>query len=178
MSKSIMLLLACGVFTLAPAAIAGRQTPTATQPAAQPATQGAPAAAPAPATAPAQASPGTVPAGPQKADSMKNPVKPTAESLAKAKQIYSIDCSMCHGDNGNGKTDLATSMGLTLTDLSDPKTLGGRMDGELFNIIRNGKGQMPSEDAARANDETVWNLVIYVRSLSKGAAPAAATASK
>ncbi|HLI04325.1 MAG TPA: cytochrome c [Terracidiphilus sp.] len=109
---------------------------------------------------------------------MKNPVRPTAESQAKAREIYSIDCSMCHGDNGNGKTDLATSMGLTLTDLSDPKTLSGRMDGELFNIIRNGKGKMPGEDPARANNEAVWNLVIYVRSFSKAAAPAAAAASR
>ncbi len=157
MSKSMALCLVCGVFIMRPAGVAGSQT----QPAAPP------AAAPRPAAA-----------APQVADSMKNPVKPTAESQAKAKEIYSIDCSMCHGDNGNGKTDLAASMGLTLTDLSDPKTLSGRMDGELFNIIRNGKGQMPGEDAARANDEAVWNLVIYVRSLSKGAAPAAATASK
>jgi mono/diheme cytochrome c family protein len=175
MSKSMMLLLACGVFTMASAAIAARQTPPATQPATQ---QAAPAATPTPAIAPAQENPAPAPAVPKMADSMKNPIKPTAESQAKAKQIYSIDCSMCHGDNGNGKTDLATSMGLTLTDLSDPKTLSGRMDGELFNIIRNGKGQMPSEDAARANDGVVWNLVIYVRSFSKGAAPDAATASK
>jgi mono/diheme cytochrome c family protein len=175
MSKSIMLLLACGVFVVSPSAIAGRQTPQAAQPATQ---QAAPAATPTPAIAPAQENPAAAPAGPKKADSMKNPVKPTAESQAKAKQIYSIDCSMCHGDNGNGKTDLATSMGLTLTDLSDPKTLSDRMDGELFNIIRNGKGQMPNEDAARANDELVWNLIIYVRSFSKGAAPPASTASR
>jgi mono/diheme cytochrome c family protein len=171
MSKLMTLLLACGVFIMAPAAVAKCQTPPATQPATQPAI---PAAAP----APAQENPATVPAVPKMADSMKNPIKPTAESQAKAKQIYSIDCSMCHGDNGNGKTDLATSMGLTLTDLSDPKTLAGRMDGELFNIIRNGKGQMPNEDAARANNDAVWNLIIYVRSFSKGTAPAATTASK
>ncbi len=179
MSKSMMLLLAGGVFMMSPATVRGRVAQQAQTPATQPATQpAAPAAAPAPALAPAPANAATAPAGPKMADSMKNPVKPTAESQAKAKEIYSIDCSMCHGDNGNGKTDLATSMGLTLTDLSDPKTLAGRMDGELFNIIRNGKGQMPSEDPARAKDDAVWNLIIYVRSLSKSAAPAATTASQ
>src|SRR5579875_3111154 len=158
MSKSMALFLACGVFLMRPASAARSQTPPAAQPA-------APAAASSPATSASQM-----------ADSMKNPVRPTAESQAKAREIYSIDCSMCHGDNGNGKTDLATSMGLTLTDLSDPKTLSGRMDGELFNIIRNGK--VPGEDPARANNEAVWNLVIYVRSFSKAAAPAAAAASR
>lgn len=99
-----------------------------------------------------------------------NPVKPTAESQAKAKMIYQIDCAMCHGDNGNGQTDIAKSMGLTMTDFSDPKTLASTPDGQLFDIIRNGKDKMPPEAAGRANDATVWNLIIYIRNLSKGQA--------
>ena len=109
------------------------------------------------------------------ASDMKNPVvKPTAQSQAKAKELYSIDCAMCHGDNGNGKTDLATSMGLTMSDFTDPKSLADRMDGQLFNMIRNGKGKMPAEDSGRAPDTDVWNLVIYLRRLSEPqpAAPA------
>ena len=102
------------------------------------------------------------------AANMKNPVlKPSAESQAKAKQLYAIDCAMCHGDNGNGKTDLATSMSLTLSDFTDPKSLADHMDGELFNVIRNGKDKMPGEEKARASDTEVWNLVIYVRNFSK-----------
>lgn len=99
-----------------------------------------------------------------------NPIKPTAESQAKAKTIYSIDCAMCHGDNGNGQSEIAKSMGLTMTDFSDPKTLAGTPDGQLFDIIRNGKDKMPPEAAGRANDATVWNLIIYIRNLSKGQA--------
>ncbi len=102
----------------------------------------------------------------------KNPVKPTAESQAKAKSIYQIDCALCHGDNGNGKTDLAASMELTMDDWTDPKTLANKQDWELFSIIRNGKGKMPPEDPGRANDTEVWNLIIYIRAFSK--APAAA----
>src|ERR1700691_3426428 len=67
-----------------------------------------------------------------------NPVKPSAAGREKAKKLYNMDCAMCHGDNGNGKTDLATSMELTLNDWTDPKALGGREDWELFNIIRVG----------------------------------------
>lgn len=108
----------------------------------------------------------------------KNPVKPTAESQAKAKSLYQMDCALCHGDNGNGKTDLATSMSLTMADWTDPKSLGGKQDGEIFNIIRNGKDKMPPEAEGRAKDAEVWNLVIYIRSLSKGQQPAAAASSK
>ncbi len=105
----------------------------------------------------------------------QSPVKPTAESQAKAKKMYGFDCALCHGDNGNGKTDLAKDMQLTLLDLTDPKTLAGMSDQEIFDLIRKGKDKMPPEDAARAKDGDVWNLVVYVRSLSKG--NGAATAS-
>jgi hypothetical protein len=96
-----------------------------------------------------------------------NPVKPTADSQAKAKTRYAIDCAMCHGDNGNGKTDLATSMGLTMVDYTDPKTLANLSDQQLFDIIRKGKDKMPPEDAGRAKDDMVWNLIIYIRGFSK-----------
>jgi len=97
-----------------------------------------------------------------------NPVKPTPASQARAKNIYAVDCALCHGDNGNGKTDLAKDMQLTLLDWTDPKALGNLTDQQLFHIIRSGKDKMPSEDANRAKDDEVWNLVIYIRGMSKG----------
>lgn len=100
--------------------------------------------------------------------STKNPVKPTAASQADAKTLYTRDCALCHGDNGNGKTDVATSMSLTLDDWTNPSTLANKLDGELFATIRNGKDKMPAEDVGRANDTAVWNLIIYIRELSKG----------
>ncbi len=106
----------------------------------------------------------------------KNPVKPTPQSEEKAKALYKIDCALCHGDNGDGKTDLAKDMSLTLDDWTDPKALAGKPDQELFDAIRNGKGKMPPEPSGRAADNVVWNLILYLRSMSKGqpaAAPAA-----
>ena len=81
-------------------------------------------------------------------------------------------CALCHGDNGDGKTDVAKEMGLTLGDWTDPKTLAGKPDQELFNIIRNGKGKMPAEAEGRAKDHEVWNLILYIRGFAK-AQPAA-----
>ena len=122
----------------------------------------------------AMASVGQAPqsAAPPPAAAAKNPVKPTAESQAKAKELYSIDCALCHNDNGNGKTDVASSMGLKLADMTDANTLASVTDQDIFNIIRNGKDKMPAEDAGRAKDNEVWNIVIYLRNLSKPAAPA------
>jgi cytochrome c5 len=117
-------------------------------------------AAPTPQTAPATA-PATV-----AAPILPNPVTPTAASQARAKGIYARDCAMCHNTNGDGKTDLGSVLKIT-SNWTDPKSLAARQDGELFNTIRNGAGNMPAEDPARAKDDDVWNLVIYIRGMSK-----------
>ena len=109
----------------------------------------------------------TTTTGAPAASGAKNTVKPTPESQAKAKKLYDVDCSMCHGDNGNGQTDLAKSMELSLGDWTDAKTLAGKQDGELFDAIRKGKGKMPAEAEGRADDHMVWNLIIYLRNFSK-----------
>lgn len=94
--------------------------------------------------------------------------KSSGEIPAHVKEIYKVDCALCHGDNGNGKTDLATGMGLTLSDFNDPKTLQGKTDQELFDLIRKGKDKMPPEEVGRAKDAEVRSLILFVRNLSKG----------
>ena len=83
-----------------------------------------------------------------------------------------MDCTLCHNDNGDGKTDVAKSMALTIPDFTDQKVMSQKQDGELFNIIRGGKDKMPPEVAGRANDAMVWNLILYIRNMSKSSAPA------
>jgi mono/diheme cytochrome c family protein len=95
-----------------------------------------------------------------------NPIKPTPESQAHAKKMWGYECAMCHGLNGDGKGDLVDAMKLTVKDYTNPASLKDMSDGEMFDIIKNGKGQMPGE-GDRAKTDDVWNLVIYIRSLSK-----------
>ena len=136
--------------------------------AAAPASPGRATQEPAPAPAPAAQ------AAPQASSTVKNPVKPTADSQAKAKKMYGFDCEMCHAASGNGKTDLAKDMSLTLKDWTDPAVLSAKSDGDLFDIIRKGIDKMPPEEPARAKDDDVWNLVIYIRGLAKNGATASA----
>jgi hypothetical protein len=75
---------------------------------------------------------------------------------------------MCHGDNGNGKTDLAKDMALTMDDWTNPTVLASKTDKQLFDIIRNGKDKMPAEGEGRAKDNDVRALIYYIRSFSKG----------
>ena len=94
-----------------------------------------------------------------------NPVKATPESLAKGKKTYAIDCAMCHGETGDGKGDMAADV-KNVTDFTAPDALKNRTDGELFSIIRKGKGDMPPE-GDRAKNDDIWNLVNYIRSFAK-----------
>lgn len=96
----------------------------------------------------------------------ENPVKSSGESLARGKRQYGFDCAMCHGKNGDGSGDVAADMKLKMHNQIDPATLSSRTDGELFYIIKNGKDQMPPE-GNRVKDETVWDMVNYVRTFSK-----------
>lgn len=102
-----------------------------------------------------------------------NPVKPTPEMQAKAKQFYSWDCAMCHGDTGNGKGDVAADQKLPMRDFRDAASLAKLSDGEIFYIIQQGKGKMPA-DGDREKPDLIWNMVILLRKMSNTQAPAQA----
>jgi mono/diheme cytochrome c family protein len=104
---------------------------------------------------------------PVEAAKAPNPVKSSPESLARAKKWWGLDCAMCHGANGNGQGDTAKEMKLKLVDFTDSKTLKERTDGEVYYIIKNGHNDMPAE-GPRIKTEEGWDLVNYVRSLTKG----------
>ncbi len=110
---------------------------------------------------------------PAEAAKQANPVKSSPESLARAAKWWTLDCAMCHGKNGNGKSDMASDMKLKLADFTDPNSLKDRTDGELFYIVKNGHQDMPPEGgrvkpeensilwapqghAARSNGRYVW----------------------
>lgn len=101
---------------------------------------------------------------PVKAAREPNPVKPTPESIAQGKKIYSYDCASCHGVTGDGKSDVAKD--LKMPDLTDPARLKDRTDGEIFYILKTGHGDMPPE-GDRVKTEQLWDLVNYVRSLAR-----------
>jgi len=92
--------------------------------------------------------------------------KLSPELQSKAKKLYEIDCAFCHNANGDGKSDAATSMSLKISDWTDPKSLAGKTDAELFSIIRKGKDKMPPEDPSRAKDDEVWAIIHHIRGMA------------
>jgi len=116
---------------------------------------------------PQEAPPANVPADDA---AKKNPVKVTPEGLAEAKKLFGYHCAMCHGENGDGKGDLAESMKLELNDWRNPETISKYTDGALFYIVTNGRGKMVGGEGDRAKEALRWNLVNLVRSFGKKAA--------
>jgi hypothetical protein len=96
----------------------------------------------------------------------KNPVPSTPEGLAEARRFYKYQCTMCHGENGDGKGDLVETMKLKMNDWRNASSMEGRTDGELFYILTNGRGAMVGE-GDRTKEVIRWNLINLVRSFSK-----------
>jgi mono/diheme cytochrome c family protein len=96
---------------------------------------------------------------------MVNPVKPTAESQAFARKMYGFACAMCHNENGNGKGDMAAGMKTAPKDFTNPVALSNYSDGEIYYIIRNGRGDMQGE-GDRLKPDQLWNMVLYVRAFA------------
>ena len=99
-----------------------------------------------------------------------------ASDLNRSREIYKRDCLVCHGANGEGKTEILRDRQLNLPDWTDPKSLGGRTDQQLFSVIRLGKGKMPAESAGRADDAEVRDLIRYIRTMMRDEAVVGAPA--
>ena len=98
------------------------------------------------------------------------------DSDARAQEIYKRDCLVCHGAIGDGKTGIATDRELALPDWTDPRSLVGKPDQMLFQVIRHGRGKMPAESAGRADDPEVRDLIRYIRTMARNEAAMPATA--
>lgn len=102
---------------------------------------------------------------PPEAKSVKNPVKPTEESIKRGKEIYQKKCLMCHGEKGDGSGPVAKQLKTPPGDLRDAKMMQEMTDGELFWKITNGRDPMPRFEKMLSDDER-WHVVNYVRTLS------------
>lgn len=95
----------------------------------------------------------------------KNPVAANESSLAAGQKIYSKTCATCHGKAGDADGPAVIELNIHPAKLSDPK-LATESDGSLFWRITTGKKPMPAY-GKRLSETDRWNLVNYVRTLSK-----------
>ena len=97
---------------------------------------------------------------------LKNPVKPTPESIKAGAASYAKYCKFCHGDDAKGEGALAPK-DTHPPSLVDAKWDHGSTDGEIFTTIKDGVGPKFDMKAmgAKIMDPDIWNIVNYLRSI-------------
>ena len=85
--------------------------------------------------------------------------------MARGRERYNISCAVCHGAVGDGK-GVVTKYGLTGVASYHNDRLRQATDGDIFNTISNGKGQMLGYAYNIAIDDR-WRIVMYMRALQR-----------
>jgi mono/diheme cytochrome c family protein len=96
------------------------------------------------------------------AKTLKSPTPYSKTSIDKGKRLFLQNCTGCHGDDG--KAELAVIA--EATNLTEPKGYkDGTTEGELFRNIRDGAGTQMPPFKDTLNEQQIWDLVNFVRSL-------------
>lgn len=104
---------------------------------------------------------------PVAAKKMKNPTDPAdKEGMAIGKTLYMKHCKSCHGKTGKGDGTKAEELDTPCGDFTT-KEFGSQTDGEIFYKSKEGRDEMPSFKKKIKEDEDVWLIVNYIRTLEE-----------
>lgn len=93
------------------------------------------------------------------------PLPATQQTLERGQLLYALNCQLCHGPQGQGNGPVSGFFNPKPADLSSA-TIQKLSDDEIFLVITEGKGAMPSirENLLVADR---WSVIAYVRTLKK-----------
>jgi len=95
-----------------------------------------------------------------------NPIKSDASSLADGKELWVKHCSSCHGKSGMGDGSKAAQLKTEPGDFSKATTQA-QTNGSLFYKVSQGRGDMPGFKKKIPENDDIWSLVNYIRTLKK-----------
>ena len=102
---------------------------------------------------------------PPAAAKMKNPTDPNdADNKMVGKNLFMQHCKSCHGKEGKGDGPKAAELDTPTGDFSTAK-FQGQSDGSLFFKTKEGRDEMPGFGKKIPNDEDIWLIVNYLRTL-------------
>lgn len=104
---------------------------------------------------------------PDKYLKMANPVKSNSESISNGKSLWNQHCASCHGKTGLGDGSKAAQLKTTLNDFSQATPVQAESDGSLFYKIEEGRDEMPTFKKKIPDQDDIWSLVNYLRTLKK-----------
>ena len=102
---------------------------------------------------------------PEKYEKMKNPTDPE-EDKSIGKSLYSKHCKSCHGKTGLGDGTKADEVEGELGDFSTAE-FQAQSDGALFYKSYIGRDDMPNYEKKMPDEEDVWLVVNYLRTLAE-----------
>jgi len=94
----------------------------------------------------------------------ENPLEADDASLTRGKQLFVINCQMCHGQTGEGTGPIAPFLANKPANLTSP-VVQSKSDGSMFLTITNGiTGKMPPlNENLLVSDR--WDVVNFIRTL-------------
>jgi mono/diheme cytochrome c family protein len=92
------------------------------------------------------------------------PILMDARALERGQRAFRIYCQVCHGELGDGQSQVAENMKLRKPPSLHEARIGAYPPGRLYRVISEGYGLMPSY-AEELNVEERWAVVAFVGAL-------------
>jgi len=102
---------------------------------------------------------------PAKFKTMKNVVKSDDASIKAGKDMYTKNCTSCHGKAGLGDGPKARGLETFPGNFSEAN-FQSQTDGDLFFKVKTGREDMPKYEG-KLDDESIWQIVNYMRTFKK-----------
>ena len=97
----------------------------------------------------------------------RTPILPEAESLERGKELFVTNCTVCHGENGDGKGPAALSLTPPPANFLEKKHSAMYGPGEKYWIIGNGTGKTGMPPFPQLTPIERWHLVNYIFDLQE-----------
>lgn len=102
---------------------------------------------------------------PSKYQKMTNPYTDDLDDLIEVgADIYALQCSSCHGDEGLGDGSKAKNLETYPGDFSTDE-FKAYTDGELYYMSIVGRDEMPSFEKKLSDDEDQWAVIEFIKTL-------------
>lgn len=100
-----------------------------------------------------------------------NPLQNTPAHIEKGRSLFTTDvqptCAMCHGNKGDGTGGFGADMTPKPRNFTCTQMMKDIPDGQLFWVIQNGSPETGMPPFQGLQDEQIWQLILYIRSLAK-----------
>jgi mono/diheme cytochrome c family protein len=94
-----------------------------------------------------------------------NPIANSPERVEAGKQLFYTNCKHCHGPEGRGDGLVGAYFDPLPVEMQSDR-VQDRQDGEIYWILGNGLGNMPSFGNLLTPEER-WELILFIRSLAE-----------